>query len=76
MGDGFSETFLRIRSVEPLFVTLGEIREARLEMLSFVLQWKVTSGWIGSNETTPKKNQNQGDTVGGLSAAISQSHRG
>jgi hypothetical protein len=30
--------FAGTRSVEPLFVTLGEIRESRLEMLSFVLQ--------------------------------------
>jgi hypothetical protein len=34
----FPKHFCGIRSVEPLFVTLGEIREARLEMLSFVLQ--------------------------------------
>jgi hypothetical protein len=39
IGDGFPETHLAgIRSVEPLVVTLGEIRESRLEMLSLVLQ--------------------------------------
>jgi hypothetical protein len=38
-GDGFlKRIFAGIRSVEPFFVTLGEIRESRLEMLSLVLQ--------------------------------------